>query len=156
MKGFIGMILRDYVPYFCREAKFKRAIYRQQKLYRRGYRRLAYFVHYYIYYKWHCEISCRAVIDPTVVFSHPIGIVIGDGTKLGKNTVVFQNVTFGQKNDKFPQVGEECVIYPNSVLIGDITISDRTIVGAGSVLLRSTEVESIYAGNPARRIDRKG
>ena len=150
------MILRDYVPFLCREAKLKRAIIRQQKLFEGGYKRLAYFVHYYIYYKWHCEISFRATIDPTVVFPHPIGIVVGDGTRIGKNTVVFQNVTFGQKNEKFPQVGEECVIYPNSVLIGDILISDRTTVGAGSIVLKSTEEGSTYAGNPARRIDKVG
>lgn len=147
------MNIKDYAPFLSRDAKFKRAIFRQERFFRGGHKRLAYIVHYYIYYKWHCEISVKAHIDSSVVFPHPIGVVIGDGTTIGKNTVIFQNVTLGQKNDRFPIVGNNCIIYSNSVLVGDIKVSDNTTVGAGSVVLSSTEEGSIYAGNPAKRLN---
>lgn len=148
------MNIRHHLPYISREYKFNKAIYRQHKLYAgcRFSRKIAYFIHYYIYYKWHCDISLKSEIDKAVAFPHPIGIVIGDGVKIGSKTIIYQNVTIGQKGNEYPQIGNNCIIYPNSVIIGNIKISDGSIIGAGSVVLVSTEPNSIYAGNPAKRI----
>ena len=90
---------------------------------------------------------------------HPTSIVFVAGVNLGENCVVYQNVTFGAKkrgggeNDKngYPQVGNNCIFYAGSSIIGSIKIKDGTQVGANSVLLCNTEESSVYAGVPAKR-----
>ena len=49
-------------------------------------------------------------------------------------------------------VGEGLIIYPHAIIFGDIVLMEGTVIGAGSVVTRSTEKNSVYAGNPARRL----
>lgn len=57
-------------------------------------------------------VSHRADLHPGVEFRHPTGIVIGDGVKVGKGSVIYQNVTLGGARsgdaalNAYPQVGE--------------------------------------------------
>lgn len=105
----------------------------------------------HIYYKYHCDISPRAVIPSSVRFPHPIGIVIGGDTVIGNRCVIFQNVTFGAKfdcngNEVFPVVEDNCRIYPNSCVIGNIIVKQGCVVGAGSIVTKSTEENGTYYG----------
>ncbi len=54
----------------------------------------------------------------------------------------YKPVVFGD----FVMVGMNCVILPG------VTIAQGTAVGAGSLVTRSTEPWSVYAGSPARKI----
>jgi acetyltransferase-like isoleucine patch superfamily enzyme len=38
------------------------------------------------------------------------------------------------------------------VLLGGITIGDRAVIGAGSVVVKNVAAEAVVAGNPARVI----
>ena len=110
----------------------------------RGFRHLAHVTHNYIYYKYHVDIAVTSQIHPSVRFPHPLGIVVGSGVKIGKDSVVFQNVTLGAKiyeggEWRFPTVEERCKIYQNSSVIGDIVIGSDTIIGSGSVVTHSTD-----------------
>ena len=93
-----------------------------------------------------------------VFFPHPIGIVIGLKVEIGKSCIVYQNVTIGTKdtfdnlNSRYPKIGKNVVIYPNSIIIGDIEIGDNSIIGAGSLVLNDVPSNSIVAGSPARII----
>lgn len=40
----------------------------------------------------------------------------------------------------------------NSIILCGVTIEDNVIIGAGSVVTKDCEKDSVYAGNPARRI----
>lgn len=91
-------------------------------------------------------------IDENIFFPHPISIVIGKNVKIGKNCTIYQNVTIGQKEDNYPVLGNNIIIYPNSIIIGKIKIGDNVIIGAGSVVLCDIPSNSIVAGNPARII----
>ena len=90
---------------------------------------------------------------------HPNSIVIGAGTNIGDNCVIYQNVTIGAKKRgnsqvdiySYPKVGDNCVSYAGAVVLGAIDIEDGTQVGANSVLICNTEKSSIYAGVPAVR-----
>ena len=89
---------------------------------------------------------------------HPSSIVIGGGVNIGDNCVIYQNVTIGAKKrgawkeeDAYPQIGNNCILYAGSVIIGPIRIGDNTSVGANAVLISDTECNSIYAGIPATR-----
>lgn len=81
--------------------------------------------------------------------------MIGKGSILGRNVVVYQNVTLGRKDrtvSDYPRIGDDVTIYPGSVVIGAIVVGTGTTIGANSVVLADTEENSVYAGTPARRL----
>ena len=51
-----------------------------------------------------------------------------------------------------PHIGSNCVLYPGAKVIGKITVRNNTVVAVQAVLRNSTEVNSVYAGIPAKRI----
>lgn len=108
-----------------------------------------------IYYKCSCWINPSAIFGENIKFPHPIGIVIGEGVVIGNNVKIYQNVTIGTKNTeipKYPVIEDECVIFANSVILGEVTLGENTIIGANSLVINNTEPNSVYVGNPAKRI----
>ena len=78
-------------------------------------------------------------------FPHPIGIVIHPDVQIGKDCVIFQNVTIGRgkyiehnKSD-VPVIGNNVTIYANAVLINGIKIGDNAIIGAGAIVTKDVE-----------------
>ena len=106
----------------------------------------------------HITRGIKYVFDKKTIFPHPIGVVIGQKVVLGNNCVIYQNVTIGAKDTdnykeaKYPIIGNNVKIYPNSIIIGDITIGDGAIIGAGSIVLNNVEANTIVAGIPAKFI----
>lgn len=49
-------------------------------------------------------------------------------------------------------IGSNVFIGVNAVITRGVTIGDNVIIGAGSVVTRDCETNSVYAGNPARKI----
>lgn len=124
-----------------------------RKLLRMHYKRLL-VNRYGIYY----NLEGNSHIGKGLFLPHPTSIVFGAGVNIGENCVVYQNVTFGakkrgseQNRGGYPQIGNNCVFYAGSVIIGPIIVEDGTQIGANSVLISNTESKSVYAGIPAMR-----
>ena len=49
-------------------------------------------------------------------------------------------------------IGSNVFIGMNAIITRGVTIGDNVIIGAGSVVTRDCEPNSVYAGNPARKI----
>lgn len=98
------------------------------------------------------EISPGCYIGKGAKFPHPLGIVIGAGCELHENVTVYQNVTLGKNKNGYPCIEDGTIIYPNCSIIGSIIVSRNTILGANSILNKSTESNSVYVGCPARKI----
>ncbi len=49
-------------------------------------------------------------------------------------------------------IGDNCRVYPNSVITSGVKIGNNVIIGAGSIVLHNVELEtnSLYAGAPAK------
>jgi serine O-acetyltransferase len=56
---------------------------------------------------------------------------------------------------KFPQIGDNVIIYSGAVILGDVNIGDNSVIGANSVVIDDVPEGVIVAGIPASIIDRK-
>lgn len=83
---------------------------------------------------------------------HYFGIVIGSGAIIGDYCKMYQQVTIGQKNGKFPQIGNNVTIYPGAKIIGDIKVGDNAVIGANAVVLDDVPENAVAVGIPARII----
>ncbi|MDN5805133.1 MAG: serine acetyltransferase [Microlunatus sp.] len=105
----------------------------------------------------HAEISHRARIGPGLLLMHRHGVMLGPVT-IGKNCVLHQNTTIGQRvaggDQGVPRIGDNVWIGPGAVITGAITIGDGVTISAGSVLSKDVPAGCLVAGNPARVIAR--
>lgn len=107
------------------------------------------YITYKTYRKYNCIISYKADIKGKITIPHPIGIVIGAGVKIGKNVTIYQNVTLGRKNRdlaEYPSIGDNVIIYCNSVVAGKVNIGENSIIGCNSVVLKNIEPNKTAAG----------
>lgn len=100
------------------------------------------------------EIPDKLKVGKNFNIYHGIGIVINANCVLGENVSIRQNTTLGSKYDggPCPKIGNNVDIGCNVVIIGDITIDDNVVVGAGSVVTKSFPKNCVIAGNPAKII----
>lgn len=105
-----------------------------------------------------CIPKLDVIKKQNTYFPHPVGIVISKFATVGKNCTIYQNVTIGKgkfsekNNTDVPVIGDNVVIYANSVIIGGVKIGNNAVIGAGSVVLRDVDENEVVAGNPARFI----
>jgi len=105
-----------------------------------------------------CEIYYSTKIGEGLNIQHGFGIVIGPRFEIGNNFTIHQGVTLGQKNLNSPNekiiIGDNVTLFTNAAVLGNLIIANNTKVGANSVLLHSTEENSIYVGTPAKKISK--
>lgn len=120
------------------------------------HRSMALYLHRKIWNESSCYISPMAIIEEGLKIPHPVGIVIGGASKLGKNVTIYQGVTIGSrhrgdyKQGKQPTLGNNVVCFSHAQILGDITIGNDTIIGASAVVLNDIPNDSISIGIPAK------
>lgn len=103
----------------------------------------------------HLNIGIWALYKKRTIFPHPVGMVIGYKVKIGYGCKIYHNVTIGTKeaqnfkDGRYPKIGNNVIIYPNSIIIGDINIGDNVIIGAGSIVLNDIPSNVVVSGSPA-------
>lgn len=105
----------------------------------------------------HADINHHARIGPGMLLMHRHGILIGPAV-IGKNCVIFQNVTIGERvaagDQGVPRIGDNVWIGPGAVISGAITIGDGVTISAGTVLSKDVPAGCLVAGNPGRVVAR--
>lgn len=89
-------------------------------------------------------------------------VAIGDYTMIGPNTIITDHdghkawpprarwTTRGKASDVV--IGSDVWIGMNCIVLKGVTIGSGSIIAAGSVVISDVEPNSLYAGNPARKI----
>lgn len=89
------------------------------------------------------KIEAGSIINTGAIIEHEV--------KIGKFSHVGPNATIcGGVN-----IGENVFVGANAIVKQGVIIGDNSIIGAGSVVLNNIPANSIYAGNPASRINYK-
>jgi len=93
------------------------------------------------------RISFSAYLDKT----NPNGIEIQDYTLIARGAVILSHdYTRGIRANT--KIGKYCLIGTNSIVLPGVTIGDHVVVGAGAVVTKDVESNSIVVGNPAKVI----
>ena len=112
----------------------------------------------------HCNICEQVFIENDVIVGDRViikcGVQLWDGLRIEDDVFIGPNVTF--TNDKYPPsahwpidmlmtiVKTGASIGGGAVILPGITIGEKAIVGAGSVVTRSVPTKAVVMGNPAR------
>ena len=113
-----------------------------------------------------CNINMNVFIENDVIIGDGVtiksGVQIWDGIVIRDDVFIGPNVTF--VNDKYPRskqyqesipktiVKKGASIGANSTIMCGLIIEENCIIGAGSVLTKSTDIGEIWFGNPAKKI----
>ena len=80
------------------------------------------------------------------------GIYISRYASIGRGCRIYQNVTIGEENGRAPQIGDNCLIGANAVLVGDIRIGSGTRIGAGAAVSFDVPPNATVVAQPSRVI----
>ena len=101
------------------------------------------------------EIHPAANIEKGVFIDHGSGVVIGETAIVESGAIIYQGVTLGGKGHsvkgkRHPTVKSGAIIYAGAKIIGNITIGENAIIGAGSVVHKDVPPSCVAVGVPAR------
>lgn len=86
---------------------------------------------------------------------HPNNIVIGAGVEIGRDCLIFHEVTLGTGSvPGLPKIGNNVDIYVGARVLGGITIGDHAMIGANCVVTQDVPPRSVVVSAPNRVIPR--
>ena len=120
---------------------------------------IVFYIHYRNQYKTGIQLSFGTSIGRGVSFSHFSGIVINNGSIIGDNSTIFQNVTIGSKRGKkggVPIIGHNVVVAPGANVIGPVNIGDNVFIGANALVINDIPDNAVVGGVPAKILNFDG
>lgn len=98
------------------------------------------------------NLDKSTIFKSSPCFPHGLnGIIVSQFVQIGKDTVIYHQVTIGSKDNKTaPIVGNNVTIYTGAKLIGNITVGNNVIIGAGDVVTKNIPDNCVVGGVPAK------
>ena len=103
-----------------------------------------------------CDIARNAQIDGGLYLPHPVGVVVGESAIIGRNCILHQGVTLGDRGEchggSDPKLGDYIEVGTGAKILGAVHLGDYVRVGANAVVLKDVEPYSVVGGIPAKVI----
>lgn len=115
---------------------------------------------FYCDYGYNMEIGEKVFFNFNCVVLDVTSVKIGDRTLFGPNVQIytathpvnFKERASGLEFAKPISIGEDVWVGGSAIICPGVTIGDRTVIGAGSVITRDIPSDVFAAGNPCRVI----
>lgn len=91
-----------------------------------------------------CNIDANVIIENNVIIN--ISSVIAHDTKIDSHCFISPRAALAG----FIHIEEMCIIGINSTIIDNITITSKTRLGGGTVVIKNIDNSGLYVGNPQR------
>jgi len=104
------------------------------------------------------ELPWKTVIGAGLRLDHGVGLVVNDHAVIGRGCHLRHCTTIGHKRKKdgtysgSPVLGDGVDVGANVVILGEIGVGNKSVLGAGSVVTKDVPAGSTVAGNPAKVI----
>ena len=102
-------------------------------------------------------IGITARIEGLPTFPHGVsGCFISGGARIGKNAVIFQQVTIGSNTIEnsshkgSPVIGDNCYIGAGAKIIGSVRVGNNCRIGANAVVVKDVPDNSVVVSEPVR------
>lgn len=107
------------------------------------------FVFYNSYIGTHVKIG-----KGTICAYKGMSVAIHKHVEFGENCIIGIHCVIGgrSKQPKVPRIGNNVLISHNVTILGDLTIGDNSVIGAGAVVIGDVPPNCIVAGVPAKII----
>ena len=107
------------------------------------------------------EIHPGARIGKGLFIDHGMGVVIGETAKIGKNCVLFHNVTLGgtgkHEGKRHPTIGNNVLIGTGATLLGPINVGNNVNIGAETFIINKDVPDNCtVVGIPGRIVKLNG
>jgi len=107
------------------------------------------------------EIHPGARIGRGFFIDHGMGVVIGETAEIGKNCVLFHNVTLGGTGKhigkRHPTIGDNVTIGAGSILLGPIQVGNNVKIGADTFIInKNVPSNSTVVGAPGIVVRKNG
>jgi len=90
-------------------------------------------------------ISFGAYLDRT----YPQGVHIGAESIVTRGAVILSH-DYSRHSRMDTVIGKRCMIGVNAIVLPGVRIGDEVVIGAGAIVTRDVESNSLAVGNPAR------
>lgn len=118
------------------------------------------WIYFYYQERYGCYIGPMAEISSTPRFPHDMqGVFISNMSKIGKNVVIFQQVTIGSNTMEghpragAPTIGDNVYIGAGAKIIGKVTIGDNCRIGANCVVVKDMPANTTAVAASTRFIE---
>ena len=105
------------------------------------------------------EIHPGAKIGRRVFIDHGMGVVIGETTEIGDDTLLYKGVVLGgtslEKEKRHPTIGKNVTIGSNACILGPVIIGNGARIGSGSVVVKDVPDGATVVGIPGRVVEQK-
>lgn len=107
------------------------------------------------------EIHPGAKIGPGFFIDHGMGVVVGETAEIGKNCILFHNVTLGgtgkHRGKRHPTLKDNVYVGCGATILGPVLVGENVRIGAASVIImKDVPANATVVGAPGRVVKLKG
>ncbi|AOS84937.1 hypothetical protein BIU88_00455 [Chlorobaculum limnaeum] len=108
----------------------------------------------FVFWFFHIELHWNLNIGEGLRIIHGYSLVIHPNARIGNHVTLRHCVTIGNngKSGEAPIIMDNVNVGANAVIIGPVTIGENAVIGAGAVVTKNVEKNSVVVGNPAKNL----